>query len=523
MCVLRDTAEAETQEIQGGGMASDRKHKKIKWGAITWLVLALAVIVFSFFFLRFPLLPMKWKLVPEGIVLLLAAVLAFFSFKKEKRGKKKTAVSVINIFLAICLSIASFMFPGVTGSIEQVFADFPETTEITMNVYALTTQYKSAHTEQFREKGVSMITDPDLANYKNKQFITQSAVDQENQAWTLGQIKELFGTDTLWENNTDTIWHAVDALYNADGDVLVLNAAYVSTIAENEAYASFNEDTIILRTFTNSKETTAKVEKVDTEKPFAVVIAGSDSRDAALTTVTRTDVNIIAVVDPASASIMLVSIPRDCYMPNPALGGGMDKLTHMGMSGIDNTMAALSDFFGVELSSYALVNFNTYESIINTLGGVDIVNPYAFQGGGYYFESGNIHLSGAEALAYVRERYSLTNGDFDRNEHQIIVLQAMIRKMLTADVLMNFSDVMAALGGTFLTNVSMDSIYKLASSQLDNFRNWSITTRHVDGSTGGEECASMPGQLLSVVYPDEGITASIAQEMKDMLAGTGGQ
>lgn len=503
-------------------MASKR-HLKIKWGTLSWLVLLLAVILFSFFFLSFPLLPMKWKLVPVAAVALLAAVLAYFSLKKDRRGKNKTAVSVINIFLAICLSVAAFLFPGITGSVDKVFADFPETTEITINVYALTTEYKAKHTEQFKDKGVSMITDPDLTNYKNKQFITQSAVDQDNQAWALDQIKELFGTDTLWQNNTDSIWSALSALYGAEGDVLVLNEAYVSTIEEEEDYASFSEDTIILKTFRHTTDNNGKVSRLDTEKPFAVVIVGSDSRNAALTTITRTDVNIIAVVDPLKASVLLVSLPRDSYIPNPALGGGMDKLTHMGMSGIDNTMDALSDYLGVELSSYALVNFNTYEKIINTLGGVDIVNPYAFSSGKYYFESGNIHLSGAEALAYVRERHSLPNGDFDRNEHQVIVLQAMIRKMLTPDVLLNFTDVMAALNGTFLTNVSTDSIYQLAAAQLDNIRSWSITTRHLDGSTGGEECVSMPGQLLSVVYPDENAAAAIAKEIKDMLSGESGK
>ena len=493
------------------------KRKTIKWGTVTWLILLLAVIVFSVFFLRFPLLPMKWKLMAEGAVLFIAAILAFFSLRKGKRNSKKTIVSVINMFLAICLVLVSFIFPSITTSVEKVLSDFPETTDININVYALTTEYKSGHPEQFKEKGVSMITDPDLANYKNKQFITQSAVDQDNQSWVLDQIKELFGTDSLWENNTDSVWSAVDALYNAEGDTLVLNEAYVSLIEENEEYASFSEDTIILRTFVHSTENTAAVEKVDTQQPFAVVITGSDSRDAALSMVTRTDVNIIAVVDPGAASVMLVSIPRDCYMPNPAFGGGMDKLTHMGMSGIDNTMEALSDFLGVELSTYALVNFNTYEKIVNTLGGVDIVNPYAFSAGQYYFETGNIHLSGAEALAYVRERYSLPNGDFDRNEHQVIVLKAMIQKLLTPEMLVNFPEVMDALSGTFLTNMSIDSLYALAADQLDNLRSWSITTRHIDGSTGGAECASMPGQELSVVYPDENITASIAKEMKDML------
>ena len=493
-----------------------RRRLRIKQGAATWFVLLVLSIVFSFIIFRFPLLPKKLKFLCVAIIALLDAILGYFSFRKTRKGNK-TGVSVLNTILAICMLFGSLFLPQLSGRIRKVFADMPETNEVVINVYALKTEYKTAHSEQFRAKGVSMITDTDLMNYKNKQFITQSAVDQENQAWAVEQIKKLFGTDTLWENNTSSVWDAVDALYTADGDALIMNAAYVDLLIEEPAYATFKEDTIILKTFTRSLDGGASKKKLDSDKPFAVLIAGSDSREAALTPVTRTDVDILTIVNPGEKKILLISLPRDTYMSNPAMDNGLDKLTHMGVYGIDNTTAALDQFFDVELDKYILVNFNTYSKIINTLNGVDIVNPYQFSGLGYDFPAGNIHLSGDEALAYVRERKSLANGDFDRNEHQVIVLRALLKKMLSTEILTNFSAVLDALNGTFLTNLSIDSIFELVSDQLDSVGSWTITSRHVDGSTASEECVSMPGQLLSVVYADQGVVESIRKEMLQIL------
>lgn len=492
-----------------------RKLKAIKWGALTWLILLIAFSVFAFILYRFPMIPKKWKLIPIGAVALIVAILGFFSFRRKRKGNQ-AVISVINAILSFCLIIVSILLPGITKQIDEIFEDLPETEEMTVNVYALTTEYKSAHSDLFREKGVSMITDPDLNNYKNRQFITQSSVDQENQAWAIGQLKEFFSTDSLWENNTDSVWTAVKALYEADGDALIMNSAYVSTITENR-WPDFEKDTIILKSFTRTDETPKSKMKLDTEEPFAVLIAGSDSRETTLTTSTRTDVDIIAAVNPGKREILLVSLPRDTYIANPAMGDGLDKLTHMGIYGIENTAASLSKFFDIDLKNYVLVNFNTYERIVNTLNGVDIVNPYQFEGQGYTFPAGNIHLSGDEALAYVRERYGLQNGDFDRNEHQIIVLKALIRKIISPDIISNYSAVLDSLSGTFLTNITTDSIYDLAAAQLESMSAWTINTRHLEGSTGSAECASAPGELLSVVYPDENLRSTISQEIKALL------
>ena len=234
-------------------------------------------------------------------------------------------------------------------------------------------------------------------------------------------------------------------------------------------------------------------EEASTSHSFGIYIAGSDSRDDALSTYTRTDVNILAEIDPVNKQIMLVSVPRDLYIPNPALNYGYDKLTHLGNSGIENTIAGMNSVMQMSIANYVVVNFATYQKIIDTLGGVDINNPYAFSTGSYTYPEGVIHLSGDQALAYVRERYSLENGDFGRNDHQIIVLRAILTKILSAEMIVRFNDILSSLQDTFATNISSSAIYDLVNQQISSLAGWNIINYHLDAAGDTAETASMPG------------------------------
>lgn len=493
------------------------RFSRIRWGSMTWLVLLVFVIVFSFLLLKFPIIPNKWKLIVLGSMAVITALLGYFSFRNFKDFySKKTVVSALNILLSIVLLICSIILPMVESGIRRVFDDVPETVSTKINVYAMTTDYKSEHSDLFRSRG--LITDASLNNYANKQFITQTSVDQENQAFALDKLQMMYNSKSLWINEQDTVWNAVNALYTAEGDALILNEAYVDLLTDTEEYSNFKEDTIVLYSFTREGENSSSKSEADLTQPFNIYIAGSDSREEGLTTVTRTDVNIIATVNPEKKTVILTSFPRDSYIANPALGNGLDKLTHMGVYGIDNSLAALSSYMNAPLDNYVLVNFYTYKTIINAIGGVDIDNPYEFSAGSYTFEATRIHLDGDSALAYVRERKSLQGGDFNRNEHQVIVLRAILKKMLSPENIVNLNNVLDALSGTFMTNLSSDSIFRLVSEQIDRPGNWNIISYHVTGSTGSEVTASMPGQLLSVVYPSQPQTEFAVSQMNKLLA-----
>ncbi|MBR2591464.1 MAG: LCP family protein, partial [Oscillospiraceae bacterium] len=222
--------------------------------------------------------------------------------------------------------------------------------------------------------------------------------------------------------------------------------------------------------------------------------------------------------------VLIVSIPRDLYVPNPWLGQEKDKLTHLGIYGIDNTMNELEALFGTEIDNYMIVNFNSFKKIVDSLGGIEVDNPYAFEATeagiptGYYFEEGMLTLNGDEALAFVRERYTLPDGDFGRNMHQTLVLNAILDKMMSSAVLVKADRLLRELQGSFLTNVAVKEMYGLIRMQLGSSASWQIDTVRLSGEVGTAYCASGESNL-SVVFPDYDTITDVAAEIAALKAG----
>ena len=173
----------------------------------------------------------------------------------------------------------------------------------------------------------------------------------------------------------------------------------------------------------------------------------------------------------------------------------------------------------IPLARYTMVNLETFKKIVDALDGVDVDNPYAFHGGKYEFPAGEMHLDGDQALAYVRERKSLPNGDFGRNEHQTLVLRAILRKMLSFEIISKFNALLESLKGTFVTNIRVNDIYRLVNMQVTDMAEWKMISYQVTGTTGAAETASMPGQYLSVVYLNENQVNFVADQYRRLMAG----
>jgi LCP family protein required for cell wall assembly len=252
-----------------------------------------------------------------------------------------------------------------------------------------------------------------------------------------------------------------------------------------------------------------------------VFIAGSDSRASELTLYTRTDVDMLMTVDPVNKQILLISMPRDWYVKNPALGNGYDKLTHLGNNGIQNTVDGLNQEYDFDyIKNYLEVNFVTFSNIISAVGGIEIDNPYEFTDEqGDTFAQGNVYLNSTTALNYVRDRHTLANGDYGRNEHQAIVLQAIIQKMISKEVITNFNSLLENLQGNFLTNISSDDIYSLAAMQLNDGGNWKFISYHLGGVGDHNTTASMGSMELYVSYPIEAQIKFAKEQMSEVMNG----
>ena len=281
-----------------------------------------------------------------------------------------------------------------------------------------------------------------------------------------------------------------------------------------------------LGSVTSGLLTGAEANKI-TKEPFVVYLSGVDTRGE-LTEKARSDVNILAVVNPATKRVALINTPRDYYV-DLAGTSSKDKLTHAGMYGVETSMATLGNLYGVNVEHYIRINFAGFISIIDAVGGVDVYSDQAFTSvgsPGYYdpttFAEGWNHLDGKAALAFARERHAFKTGDVQRGINQMKVIDAMLNKIKSPALLMGFSKIMDSAADCFVTSLSQNQISALVRMQLSDFAEWNIESYTVTGSSGSStKCYSAKGQKLYVMKPDESSVAKAKEMIAAVLGGEG--
>ena len=281
-----------------------------------------------------------------------------------------------------------------------------------------------------------------------------------------------------------------------------------------------------LGSMTSGLLTGAEANKI-TKEPFVIYLSGVDTRGE-LTENARSDVNILAAVNPVTKRVALVNTPRDYYV-DLAGTDSKDKLTHAGLYGVETSMATLGNLYGVSVDHYIRINFAGFISVVDALGGVDVYSDQAFTSvgsPGYYdpttFAEGWNHLDGKSALAFARERHAFASGDIQRGINQMKVIDAMLNKIKSPALLMGFSKIMDAASDCFVTDFSQDQISALVRMQLSDFANWDIQSYTVTGSSGtSTQCYSAKGQKLYVMKPDEASVSKAKEMIATVLGGEG--
>ena len=270
----------------------------------------------------------------------------------------------------------------------------------------------------------------------------------------------------------------------------------------------------------------AEAKKI-TKEPFVVYLSGVDTRGE-LTEKARSDVNILAAVNPETKQVVLINTPRDYYV-DLAGTNSKDKLTHAGLYGVQTSMDTLGNLYGVDVQHYIRINFAGFINIVDALGGVDVYSDQAFTSvgsPGYYdpttFAEGWNHLDGKSALAFARERHAFASGDIQRGINQMKVIDAMMNKIKSPTVLMSFSKLMDAVSDCFVTSLSQEQISALVRMQLASLSDWDIQSYAVTGTSGkSSQCYSAKGQSLYVMKPDENSVNQAKELVASVLGGEG--
>lgn len=337
--------------------------------------------------------------------------------------------------------------------------------------------------------------------------------DTKNTQSILDEISKSFGT--IKSKGYDSMTALADALYDDEVDAILINQGYVDLLTEKDGYTDFRDQTRVLYTYTTTHEVDPIVPNTSiTKEPFVVYCSGIDARVDDISAKSRSDVNILAVVNPTTKQILLVNTPRDYYLPL-ARNGELDKLTHAGLYGIDESMKVLGNLYGVQADYYVRVNFAGLVKIVDALGGVDIESDANFScvpmetpdGNGdytyqkYSFTKGINHVNGSQALAFARERKAFADGDNRRGQHQMTVIKAIVNKACSSAVLTKYQELLKAASDAFITNMPYADISSLVQMQLGDMADWNITTYAVSGEGSTEYCYAL-GDKACVMIKD---------------------
>lgn len=358
----------------------------------------------------------------------------------------------------------------------------------------------------------------DVSELTNVQAPTSA--DESNINALIANIKSEKGVE-LTVDPVDSYQSAYENLINGSSQAMVLNSSYSSLLGLSYNDYESNLKTIYTYKIKKAIEDTAKT----TDKNvFNIYISGIDT-SGAVSTVSRSDVNLILTVNMNTHKILMTTTPRDSYVRIPDGGADQyDKLTHAGIYGIETSVKTLENLYDIPINYYARLNFTSFVKLINALGGVTVYNDQAFTSlhGNYNFGVGNINLtSGEEALGFVRERYSLEHGDYDRGNNQLKVIQAIVEKLTSFQSVSNYSDVISTLQDSIQTNMPLNTMMSLVNEQLDSGKTFIFSSQEVTGtgSTGQLTSYAMPNASLYMIQLDDASIAKASQAIKNVMEG----
>ena len=468
---------------------SRRRHDWIPGAVITIIVIMLSV-VFMGLLAMTKMVPTIYMLIIGIVLAVIAAIIWLLVWHTRYTGRFIGGTVLAVIMIAI-LAFGGFYINKTRSAISNISG---ETTEVTqMAVYV-----KSDDAADSVEA---------TAGYT---YGILSSLDRENTDGAVAHLNSEFGTEVQTKEYAG-LTELADGILNGEVNAMLLNSGYLSVYEDMDGYTDFSTKikevgTVDVESTIQSAEESTPIEPITTAnggKVYTIYLSGIDTRGE-MTAKSRSDVNIIATVNTDTHEILLVSTPRDYFVPLSISGGAPDKLTHAGIYGIDVCMDTLGMLYDIDINYYFRINFGGFVKVIDALGGITVNSDYDFDSKnilGYHFNKGENYVNGEQALIFARERYAFQEGDRQRGKNQMEVIRGVVKKALSPEILTSYSSILSSLDGCFGTNITYEEIAQILQQQLTNGGDWTIVSYSVNGTGATEKPYSM-SQKAYVMVPD---------------------
>ena len=469
-----------------------RRRRRNDWipGAVITIIVIMLSVVFMGLLAMTKMVPTIYMLIIGIVLAVIAAIIWLLVWHTRYTGRFIGGTVLAVIMIAI-LAFGGFYINKTRSAISNISG---ETTEVTqMAVYV-----KSDDAADSVEA---------TAGYT---YGILSSLDRENTDGAVAHLNSEFGTEVQTKEYAG-LTELADGILNGEVNAMLLNSGYLSVYEDMDGYTDFSTKikevgTVDVESTIQSAEESTPIEPITTAnggKVYTIYLSGIDTRGE-MTAKSRSDVNIIATVNTDTHEVLLVSTPRDYYVPLSISGGAPDKLTHAGIYGIDVCMDTLGMLYDIDINYYFRINFGGFVKVIDALGGITVNSDYDFDSKnilGYHFNKGENYVNGEQALIFARERYAFQEGDRQRGKNQMEVIRGVVKKALSPEILTSYSSILSSLDGCFGTNITYEEIAQILQQQLTNGGDWTIVSYSVDGTGATEKPYSM-SQKAYVMVPN---------------------
>ena len=486
-----------------------------KFSKVLSILLSILLVLSSFYLLyeliKINVLPTKLLFLMTIVFVLLDAIFILLLCHYSKGVVSKIVCIVLSLLLTLGSCFGSY-YISKTGSL---LSSITSVTKHAKNTVSVVVKQSSDIKNKSSLNGVSVGTLRNIGTQGSKKV-----------------LKELSNEGiVLKQKEYDSLTVLLEAFYNGEVESIIINESSRSQILDMESYADFDNNTRVVYQTSYKVENTDKAKSVTdiTSKPFNVLISGSDTRGG-FDENGRSDVIMVATVNPKTSTILLTSVPRDFYVTTACdatdgcMQGALDKITHTGIHGTNTTKRTVEQLLGIEINYTFKVGFDTVTELVDALGGVDVtVAPgYAVNNfnalSGFSVHEGINHLNGEQALAFARERYAYSEGDRQRTKNQQLVLMGIVDKVTSPAIVTNYASIMDAMANTFSTTMSNDEITSLIKYQLNNNPKWTMEQYMVNGTGDTLMCAEL-GDAASVMVPNQSTVKTAKDKINAVLAG----
>ena len=469
-----------------------RRRRRNDWipGAVITIIVIMLSVVFMGLLAMTKMIPTIYMLIIGIVLAVIAAIIWLLVWHTRYTGRFIGGTVLAVIMIAI-LAFGGFYINKTRSAISNISG---ETTEVTqMAVYV-----KNDDAADSVEA---------TAGYT---YGILSSLDRENTDGAVAHLNSEFGTEVQTKEYAG-LTELADGILNGEVNAMLLNSGYLSVYEDMDGYTDFSTKikevgTVDVESTIQSAEESTPIEPITTAnggKVYTIYLSGIDTRGE-MTAKSRSDVNIIATVNTDTHEILLVSTPRDYFVPLSISGGAPDKLTHAGIYGIDVCMDTLGMLYDIDINYYFRINFGGFVKVIDALGGITVNSDYDFDSKnilGYHFNKGENYVNGEQALIFARERYAFQEGDRQRGKNQMEVIRGVVKKALSPEILTSYSSILSSLDGCFGTNITYEEIAQILQQQLTNGGDWTIVSYSVNGTGDTQKPYSM-SQKAYVMVPD---------------------